>query len=458
MKQFFHTPRRWGRGNPNAPGTWRTPRRFAFNARQRLGAPRYFSGVSSERGVALVITLLMLSVITFLAVAFLAMTRRDRAQVTATFDVDAARNMSDDALNRAQAEIVAQMEARGDALSYDYMVSQNYISPFGFNKNSKDTTNVNYDIYTSSGAINPLFNMSQNQAAWAQNIANLYYDPRPPVFIVTNSAFPNKSDFRFWVDINRNGRFETNGYHPVIMENGFTNGNWQNFNGEPEWIGVLRDPLNRHSATNVFIGRYAYMVLPIGKTLDFNYIHNYAKGNYVNSLNDQLTNNSVPGVSETDGYARDQGVASYELNLAALLDIVCPDAYQYGFPNDRTYVMKRPYLYQYNPPYEGTSPFGANKGFAFDDAEAIFHYRYWRWPVIGGSQYLGFGPMKTILRSLYAVKNFDTNGIDAYCTTAQTVPPFDPTNTAQQRLCRHAKNALSRQLFDQSVLRPAGFV
>jgi hypothetical protein len=379
----------------------------------------------------LVITLLMLSAITFLAVAFLAMSRRDRAQVTATMDVDSARNMSDAALNRAQAEIVAQMEARGDALSYDYMVSQNYISPFGFNKNSKDTTNVNYDIYTSSGAINPLFNMSLNQAAWAQNIANLYYDPRPPVFVVTNSAFPNKSDFRFWVDINRNGKFETNGYQPVIMENGFTNGNWQYFNGEPEWIGVLRDPLNRHSATNIFIGRYAYMVLPIGKTLDFNYIHNFAKGNYVNSLINRLTNDSVPGFIETDGYARDQGIASYELNLAALLDIVCPDAYQYGFPNDPYYVMKKPYLYQYNAPYLAIAL--PNKGFAFDDAEAIFHYRYWNWPVIGGSQYLGFGPMKTIFRSLYTGNtNFDHAGIDAYCLTAQTVPPFDPTNTIQQ--------------------------
>ena len=82
----------------------------------------------SERGVALVVTLLMLSVITFLAIAFLAMTQRDRAAVTSTMDVDGARNMSDAAFSRAQAEIVAQMSARGDVLSYDYMVSRNHIN------------------------------------------------------------------------------------------------------------------------------------------------------------------------------------------------------------------------------------------------------------------------------------------------------------------------------------------
>jgi hypothetical protein len=382
----------------------------------------------SERGIALVITLLMLSVITFLAVAFLAMSRRDRAAVTATMDVDAARNMSDAALNRAQAEIIAQMLARGDALSYDYMVSRNYINPFGFNKNSKDVANVNYDIYTSSGSINPEFSMSQNQSAWAQNIANLFYDPRPPVFVVTNSAYPNNSDFRFWVDINRNGRFETNGFLPVLDNFGHTNGNLEYFNGEPEWIGVLRDPLNRHSATNVFTGRFAYMVLPIGKTLDFNYIHNWAKGNYSDSVG-SLTNNAGNGSQESDGFARDQGVASYELNLAALLDIVSPDAYEFGFQNDANYVVNKPQdLYQYFPPLNGVSK--ANKGFAFDDAEAFVHYRYWIWPNTGGSPYLGFGSLRTLFPGLYAgTTNFNTYGIDSYCVTAPTAPSFDPENT-----------------------------
>jgi hypothetical protein len=387
--------------------------------------------------VALVITLLMLSAITFLAVAFLSMSRRDRAAVTSTLDADSARNMSDAALNRAQAEIVAQMEARGDALSYDYMVSRNYISPFGYNKGNKDTTNVNYDSYTISQFNAPPFNMQKDPAGWAQNIANLYYDPRPPVFVVTNPAFPNNSDFRFWVDVNRNGRFETNGVLPYIMENGlqapanfdfptgFAQVNYMN--GEPEWIGVLRDPLNRHSATNIFVGRYAYMVLPIGKTLDFNYIHNYAKGDYVNALN-----NALP-FTETDGFARDQGIASYELNLAALLDVVSPDFYQPGLLLDDPYYVVKPSLqYRYYPPFGASSR--ANTGFAFDDAEAILHFRYGNWPDNGykTAKYIGFGSLDGLLPSLYP--SFDQRGIDAYLLTANTEPPFDPTNNIQTRI------------------------
>jgi hypothetical protein len=406
-------------GNEAGQHDFRTPPGANEEARPRR----------SEGGIALVITLLMLSVITFLAVAFLAMSRRDRAAVTATMDADTSRNMSDAALNRAQAEIIAQMLAHGDALSYDYMVSRNFINPNGFNKNSNDTDNVNYDYYnkTGSGLINPPFNMALNPTAWAQNIADLYYDPRPPVFVVTDPLTPNQSDFRFWVDINRNGRFETNGYQPYITDFGVTNGNWVYLNGEPEWIGVLRDPLHRHSATNIFIGRYAYMVLPIGKTLDFNYIHNWAKGNYANALN-VLSNNSAPLLTENDGFARDQGIASYELNLAALLDIVSPHAYEYGFPLVPSYIVNDQDQYQYSPPYHGEGV--ANKGFAFDDAEAFVHYRYWIWPHTANSPYLGLAPMRALIPSVYTGNaNFNLYGIDTYLLTAQTNPPFDPTNT-----------------------------
>jgi len=51
------------------------------------------------------------------------------------------------------------------------------------------------------------------------------------------------------------------------------------------------------------VGRYAYLVLPAGRSLDLNYIHNQAKRG-------QPTYNS---------YMRNQGVGSWELNLAAFL-------------------------------------------------------------------------------------------------------------------------------------------
>ena len=43
-----------------------------------------------------------------------------------------------------------------------------------------------------------------------QLLANLYYSPRAPVFIPTNSAGAN--DFRFYLDLNRNGWDDPNGW------------------------------------------------------------------------------------------------------------------------------------------------------------------------------------------------------------------------------------------------------
>ena len=236
-----------------------------------------------SESVALVVTLLMLSVITFLAVSFLVMTQRNQADVGGTLDLTTARAMGSTAGARAQAEIIARMLAHTNVepLDYDYMVSRDYISPNGFITTGtlySDPGNVNFDTFLTN-----IIPPKVRDKYWAQNIANLFYDPRPPVFVLTNTASPNSLDFRFWVDINRNGRFETNGYIPnIVDEIGDKNG-YAVWNGEPEFIGVLRNPLYPHSATNPFVGRYAYMVLPIGKECDINYIGNFAKANYMNS-------------------------------------------------------------------------------------------------------------------------------------------------------------------------------
>jgi hypothetical protein len=314
--------------------------------------------IRNSSGIALVITLLMLSVITFLAVAFLVLTRTHRDSATATLDVETARSMSGAALARAQSEIIAHMMAHRDLFNYDYMVSHNAINPVGFVKGVADPTNVNYDYYSASGAaMAPTLNGGLD---WAQNIANLWYDPRPPVFIRTNASLSFPADFRFWVDLNRNGKFETNGYLPYITENGQPFNNMgallTNFyNGEPEWVGALQYPQYRHSATNHFIGRYAFLVLPIGKTLDFNYIHNYAKN--LASGGDPVFMPSPAG-GMVDKFIRDQGVGSWELNLAALLWNL--NLNNYPLPASYNYVLTP------NP----------NFGAAFDDAYSFVHFRY----------------------------------------------------------------------------------
>jgi hypothetical protein len=373
--------------------------------------------------VALVITLLMLSVITFLAIAFLAMSRRNQSAVSASLDTTTARAMSEAAQARAQAEIMAQILTSGDALQYDYTVSRNYIYPGGFNDAEKgvfDPNNVNYDFLANPGR--PFANIGKFQEDWVQNIANLYYDPRPPVFVVTNTAFPYNYDFRFWVDINRNGRFETNGYQPTLINDNPPPGPEQIvlgsnavLNGEPEFIGVLKNPLYHHSSSNQFIGRYAYLVLPIGKTLDLNYIHNFLKGALEPAQMGQLTNMSIGPSFENDGFSRDQGIGSWELNLAALLDAVSPYAYESSTGN---YQLNG---YDYRPPNPNLGNIGLpNRGSAFDDAEAILHYRYM--------------PPNYYLESLfldYPSNHLDflNNYMDIYCADSPTNAPFDYNGT-----------------------------
>ena len=173
--------------------------------------------IRNTSGIALVITLLMLSVITFLAVALLVLTRTHRDTVSNTLDEQTAKAMSEAAVARAETEIVAHIMAHHDLFNYDYMASHNAINPGGFRQGLANATNVNYDYYSTGAPMSPTANGGLD---WAQNIANLWPDPRVPVFIRTNSnpAFP--ADFRFWVDLNRNGRFETNGYLPFIQANG----------------------------------------------------------------------------------------------------------------------------------------------------------------------------------------------------------------------------------------------
>jgi len=323
--------------------------------------------VRRSEAVALVITLLMLSVITFLTIAFLAMSQRNKTAVSTSLDLANARAASDAASARAQAEIIAQMLAHGDALYYDWMVSSAFTSPSNFNRGEGyDPNNVNYDSFLTSPG-------TYSSADYAQLMANLWYDPRPPVFVVTNQAYPTNYDARHYIDINRNGRFETNGYQLTNDNFGKSYAYGYAFeNGEPQWIGILRNPLYPHSSTNLFLSRYAYLVLPIGKELDFNYIHNYLKATYAN-IPGNLDNTSVLG-NENDAFARDQGIGSWELNLAGTLDAVSPWAYESSSGIYPGYVSNG---YNYVPPNGALNNSGlVNTGNAFDDAEAILHFRY----------------------------------------------------------------------------------
>jgi hypothetical protein len=246
----------------------------------------------SEQAVALVITLIMLSVITLVAVAFLAVARRDRSAVTNADDLSRAELMADAARERAIAEIAAQMLGRTNPLAFDLLVS------------------VNVDTNTA-------------------NPTALLLDPRAPVVVSNQFGFDDRS----FLDLNRNGAAETNG--PGVV-------------GDPEWIGVT-ERFGAHGPNNRFIGRYAYLVLPAGKSLDLDFMHNETKQN--------------PSYAER--YYRGLGFGTWDLNLGGFL----ADLNTNVWPT--TNFVPAPMGSAYRPDPNLDSP-----GRAYYDAAELLRYRY----------------------------------------------------------------------------------
>lgn len=277
---------------------------------------------SQQRGIALVITLIMLAVVTITAVAFLAVTRQDRASVGAAGEQLDARYAAETALQRAQAEVASRMIGSTNRLDFDLATSTNWVTAnlnvaalnalangaLNYNNLNAFTNATTY--YRADGA--PVFNLGNaaELQLYRASLMNLYFDPRPPVFVPISRSPLVPPEFRFYLDLNWNGRFDTNGAQiaydqlrrPVVI-NGLLVTNV--LVGDPEWIGVLEHPEFPHSGTNRFLMRYAYVTLPAGKSLDLNFAHNEVKFR--------------PPNINSSGFMRNQGVGSWEINLAGYL-------------------------------------------------------------------------------------------------------------------------------------------
>jgi hypothetical protein len=323
-----------------------------------------------QQGVALVITLILLTIITVIAVAFLAVTHRERASVTETLNSTDSEFAMSAAMERAKAEILGTTLSFTNLFNTELRVSTTFPSflsknrPAGVDPSrspiNPDPNNVNFD-YDNQG--NSLLGYTTPQ--WEnlyRNIGqNLLFDPRAPVFVNTNrGGKTGPLDYRFYLDLNRNGRFEKTGILPVLDGNGqpvIGASNDPNtpgvaltnlFVGDPEWIGVLQFPNLFHSQNNRFIARYAYMIMPAGKSLDLNYIGNQARTSY----------EMGPQNAGKSGYLRNQGFGTWELNLGAFLTDLNPNFWG-------------GYDYRINDPAKN-----GNQGAGFYDAVGLLHYRY----------------------------------------------------------------------------------
>src|ERR1039457_22997 len=230
-------------------------------------------------GIALVITLIMLAVTLVMAVAFLALARRERGRLTTVTDTTTAQRAADSGVANAEAQIAANILSAlttnlngqlgsSNAFNLHLFVSTNYINPLGFTTGSGNPTNVNY-TYPNGNLLNP--------ADFDQNVSNLWFLPRAPVMISASEPAG-----RYFLDLNQNGRFETNGVVTNIDNNFNGLGTTNLAVGDPEWVGVLEHPDQPHGPNNHFLSRYAFIALPVGNTLDLNAIHNQANNPNLN--------------------------------------------------------------------------------------------------------------------------------------------------------------------------------
>jgi hypothetical protein len=181
--------------------------------------------------------------------------------------------------------------------------------------------------------------------------------------VATNPAVPG-NDFRYYLDLNENGRFDTNYFGQDL--DGFGNilpGAPYLHTGDPEWVGVLEHPDAPHGPNNHFISRYAFAAVPSGNTLDLNYIYNQAR-----NLTYQPNTPFPP--TALDGYMRNQGVGAWEINLAAFLADLNTNIWGQFVGSGASAPFGSATYYQYN------EPFANNSGYAFQDAFSLLKYRY----------------------------------------------------------------------------------
>src|SRR5262249_48175391 len=152
-------------------------------------------------------TLILLSVITFMAITLLVVTHSERNSVSTGTDQNNSLLAADNATEQAKVRMIAPSLAFTNPYSIDMMVSTNFINGQGFFPNNSNPTNVNYDFVYPPPAV-PGGNATRLTAAQQiQNMQNLQYEPRAPVWMTNRLAgAAGSNEFRYYLDLNRNGK------------------------------------------------------------------------------------------------------------------------------------------------------------------------------------------------------------------------------------------------------------
>ena len=124
---------------------------------------------------------------------------------------------------------------------------------------------------------------------------------------------------------------------------------------------MLDHPDAPHGPNNRFVARYAFIAVPVGNTLDVNAIHNQAYDDMW-----PIGRWSPPN----DEFFRNEGVGSWEINLAAFLADLNTNEWGQAVGSGPNAPVGSDLYYLYNEPNL------ANSGRAFDDALWLLRYRY----------------------------------------------------------------------------------
>src|SRR5258706_2185133 len=161
-------------------------RRRAAGTQRRDGA-RFAAviGAGSREGIALVITLILLAVITCMAITFLVVSRSEQGQVHTETDQTTARLAADSALEYAKIQLLTPMMVFTNEYNFDLLVSTNYVNQFGFVSGIVNPTNVNFEYLGPSHA--PLAAGDR-----LRNIRNLLINPSVPAYITNRVTTSNE--------------------------------------------------------------------------------------------------------------------------------------------------------------------------------------------------------------------------------------------------------------------------
>ena len=264
----------------------------------------------SDRGVVLVVALIMLAMITFLVVAFVGFARFERSSVIAAMErtqsrFDAISNTGDvaeDVLRLMRANKEGGMFVSGRQVNSLEVPLYRDTTGDGLH----DRLSSFLDINTSTNSVGVLVGKSvkvvspQSSHFGKTGVVTQVGGGGGALRMVVEK--PVKESIVVSVDDVDGFRYQPLGTNNITGELQL---------GDPHWIGMLKDSASPHGPQNHFIGRRAFMATPLSEGLNIS-------GNF----------NSYKGTNSLNGFIRRQG-APDQVNLAAALAAIDPRFFRY---------------------------------------------------------------------------------------------------------------------------------